>query len=48
MVLDSILEKVLSKLLGGVFYGIIKDNIKTDLLKGKFTIQNIGLHPNLF
>ena len=31
-----------------MFYGITKSNIKAELLKGRFTISNIGLRESLF
>jgi hypothetical protein len=48
MVAEAILEYVLSKLLNKIFYGIEKKNMTTELLKGRFSISNIGLLSDLF
>jgi vacuolar protein sorting-associated protein 13A/C len=47
MVLESVAEIVLSRLLDKVFYGISKKNIQVELLDGKFVLSNIGLQPSL-
>lgn len=48
MIVESILEGVLSKYLDKWFYGITKDNMKAEVLKGKFVISNIGLRDSIF
>lgn len=48
MVVESILEAVLSKHLDKWFYGITRENIKAEVLKGRFVISNIGLRESIF
>lgn len=48
MVVESILEGILSKFLDKMFYGITRSNIKAEVLKGRFVISNIGLRDTFF
>jgi hypothetical protein len=47
MVIEAIVEIVLSKFLDKFFYGINRKNIEVGLLDGKFILSNIGLQPSL-